>query len=151
MRHVLLAAGPADRSRAPAHLEGAESPASEIQPRDQRRTEAVLCHEQREFTLKSAAEDSTVVHRFLCLCHSCVYMLCCEVVKLPLCVCASVSGLLRRCQETLPADLRQVPGERQQEGLRQSLLPETVAQSHACSQVPVFLRENRWRIPYILH
>lgn len=79
MRHVLLAAGPADRSRAPAHLEGAESPASEIQPRDQRRTEAVLCHEQREFTLKSAAEDSTVVHKGFYVCA--IHVFICYVAK----------------------------------------------------------------------
>lgn len=78
MCRVLPAAGSTDRSRAPAHLEGAESPASEIQPRDQRRTEAVLCHEQREFTLNLQLKrlhhfSSTVVAQgffLICVCIS---------------------------------------------------------------------------------
>lgn len=147
MCHVLLAAGPADRSRAPTHLEGAESPASEIQPRDQRRTEAVLCHEQREFTLNLQLKTFTPLWQhssFYIYVRFCVFYTILQHSKVaPLCVCASVSRLLRRCQKTLSADLRQVPGERQQEGLRESLLPETMAQSHTCSQVPVFLQGNR--------
>lgn len=47
-----------------------------------------------------------------------------------------VPGLLWRCQKTLPAHLRQVFGERQQEGLRQSLLSKALAQGHARPQVP---------------
>lgn len=45
----LCTAGSADGPRAAAHLEGAESAAAEVQPRDQRWPEAVLRHEQREF------------------------------------------------------------------------------------------------------
>jgi len=47
----------------------------------------------------------------------------------------SVSGLLWRCQNAIPAFVHQVLGERQQKRLRQSLLSEAVAQSRPRPEV----------------
>ena len=48
-----------------------------------------------------------------------------------------VSWILWRCKKAVPANICKVSGERQQKGLCQGVLSETMAQGHS-SQVPMF-------------